>query len=62
MMRLRNWIAQHRRNANLPAEQTASDAARALAKLKPEEQRKRVLRNMQALRKELGMPPAKVTL
>lgn len=60
MMRLFDWMAQNRRNANV--QPTASDAARALAKLKPEEQRKRVLRNMQTLRKELGMPPAKVTL
>lgn len=41
---------------------TASDAARTLAKLRPEEQRKRVLRNMQELRQQMGMPPAKVTL
>lgn len=41
---------------------TASDAARTLARVKPQEQRKRVLRNMQELRCQMGMPPAKVTL
>ena len=44
------------------AASTASDCARTLAKLQPAEHRKRVLSKMIQMRKEQGMPPARVRI